>query len=332
VLVTGLLLVGLVAAEDGLFASAGAALARAPGGVPTLYALLLALVAIVTVVLNLDTAVLFLTPVLVHAARSRGADERAFLYGAVFMSNSASLLLPGSNLTNLLVLAREDVAGATFALRIWPAWSAAVVVTALVVGTAFPLRAGPPRGGEAPRARKSLGLLGTALAAVLVLALRQPALPVLALGVLLVVLRRAGWSEIRRAVSPHVLGSLFVAAVALGTLARSWSWPDHLLRGAGPVATAAVAAATAVLVNNLPASVLLSAHVPAHPRALLIGLDLGPNLFVTGSLSAFLWLRAARGVGASPSIKTYARVGLVLAPLSIAAALLALKVVAARHL
>jgi arsenical pump membrane protein len=72
--------------------------------------------------------------------------------------------------------------------------------------------------------------------------------------------------------------------------------------------------------------------VPAHPRSLLIGLDLGPNLFVTGSLSAFLWLRAARSVGAQPSIGTYARVGIVLAPLSIVAALLALKLVASQHL
>ena len=53
-----------------------------------------------------------------------------------------------------------------------------------------------------------------------------------------------------------------------------------------------------LVVNNLPAAVLFSAHAPAHSRALLIGLDLGPNLAVTGSLSALLWYRAARTVGA----------------------------------
>src|SRR5207248_6014468 len=121
VLVAGLLLVGLVAVKDGLFEAAGAALSRLPGGAIVLYALLLGLVAVVTAILNLDTSVWFLTPVLVHAARSRGIGDRAFLYGAVFMSNSASLLLPGSNLTNLLVLSHERVAGATFAARIWPA-------------------------------------------------------------------------------------------------------------------------------------------------------------------------------------------------------------------
>ena len=87
-LVAGLLLVGHVAAEDGLFAAAGATLSRLPGGRVALYAMLLALVVGVTAVLNLDTSALFLTPVLVHAARSRGVEEHAFLYGAVFMSNA----------------------------------------------------------------------------------------------------------------------------------------------------------------------------------------------------------------------------------------------------
>ena len=75
-------------------------------------------------------------------------------------------------------------------------------------------------------------------------------------------------------------------------------------------------------VNNLPAAVLLAPHRPAHPEGLLLGLNLGPNLAVTGSLSALLWYQAARRVGARPWARTYSRIGLV--PLSIAAALAAL--------
>ena len=103
-LVTGLLLIGSVASADGLFEALGARLARAPLPPRALLVALLALVAAVTAVLNLDTSVVFLTPVLVHAARRRGLNEQPFLYGSVFMANSASILLPGSNLTNLLVL------------------------------------------------------------------------------------------------------------------------------------------------------------------------------------------------------------------------------------
>jgi arsenical pump membrane protein len=83
---------GSAAASDGLFEAVGARLARLPGGTLALPCYLLALVAAVTGVLNLDTSVAFLTPIVLHAAWHPGVDERAFLYGSVFMANSASLL------------------------------------------------------------------------------------------------------------------------------------------------------------------------------------------------------------------------------------------------
>lgn len=107
VLVTGLLLIGLVAHADGLFERAGRVLEQLPGPPDVLLAGGIVLVAVVTAVLNLDTAVVFLTPVLIAAARSRGVDEEPFLYASVFLANASSLFLPGSNLTNLLVLARD---------------------------------------------------------------------------------------------------------------------------------------------------------------------------------------------------------------------------------
>jgi arsenical pump membrane protein len=66
---------------------------------------------------------------------------------------------------------------------------------------------------------------------------------------------------------------------------------------------------------------VLSAHPPRHPRALLLGLDLGPNLAVTGSLAAVLWLQVARAAGARPSVLRYTLLGLALVPLTLAAAL-----------
>jgi arsenical pump membrane protein len=329
VLVAGLLLVGHVAAEDGLFEAAGSWLSQLPGGVVALYAMLLALVASVTAILNLDTAALLLTPVLVHAARSRGAEERAFLYGAVFMANSASLILPGANLTNLIVLSREDITGATFAARIWPAWAAAVVVTGVAVALLLGLRqSSSARERRRPRWNIGLGVAAIGGAAALVLGLPRPAVPVLVLGLIAVALRRSRARDVLGTVSPLVLAALFAVAVALGTLARAWEWPEDLANDHGRWVPALVAAAGSVLVNNLPASVLLSARPPLHPRALLVGLDLGPNLFVTGSLSVFLWWRAAKLAGARPSIGTYARVGVVVAPLSILAALVALRLAA----
>ena len=76
-----------------------------------------------------------------------------------------------------------------------------------------------------------------------------------------------------------------------------------------------------VLVNNLPAASLLAARVPPHPYALLVGLDIGPNLFVTGSLAWILWWRTARSSGSDPPVARTVVLGLISVPLSMAAAL-----------
>ena len=125
---------------------------------------------------------------------------------------------------------------------------------------------------------------------------------------------------------PRVLIGLFLLAVAVGSIGRWWHGPEHLANSFDRWQTAATGAITAVCLNNLPAAMLLSANTPAHSRALLIGLNLGPNLAVTGSLSAVLWLRVARSNDAEPSVRRYMLLGLVLVPLSIAAALAALAV------
>jgi arsenical pump membrane protein len=85
-----------------------------------------------------------------------------------------------------------------------------------------------------------------------------------------------------------------------------------------------------VLVNNLPAASLLASRLPPRPYALLVGLDIGPNLFVTGSLAWILWLRAARGAGARPSVARAALLGALSVPLAMAAAVGMLGLVGSR--
>jgi arsenical pump membrane protein len=335
VLVAGLLLIGVVAHDDGLFTAVAARIERQPRlqSDGRLLAALLLMVAATTAILNLDTSVAFLTPILVLAARRRGAPEEPFLYGAVFMSNVGSLLLPGSNLTNLLVLAGSSVNGVAFAARMAPAWLAAVAVTGaflLLRLRRLAPRSNPPGGGATDDGRLgwSIGAAVTLAAGALVLAAPEPALPVLAVGAAAVALRlRAGRltaGGVGEAVDPAALAGVYGIAVALGTLAARWTAPARLVARSGPAAAAAVGTVASVAVNNLPAAVLLAPHRPAHPEGLLLGLNLGPNLAVTGSLSALLWYQAARRVGAHPSVRTYSRLGLLLVPLSIAAALTAL--------
>jgi arsenical pump membrane protein len=336
VLVTGLLLIGLTAHRDGLFERAGQLVQGLAGPPPVLLGACLLLVAVVTAVLNLDTAVVFLTPVLVHAARGRGIEEEAFLYGTIYMANASSLYLPGSNLTNLLVLAHQPVSGGTFAVRMLAVALAATIATMIGLFVLFRrrLRAAHPPVSRRPRSGAlGLGLAGALAAAVLTVALHAPAIPVLAVGVTLTVIEvargRLQAGEIVRAVGPAVLLTLFLLCVALGALARSWSGPAQLLEGAGRWGTTGIGAVAAVTINNLPAAVLLSARSVAHPRALLLGLNVGPNLAATGSLSALLWWRAARLLDACPSFIAFSGWGSPLAIFALVVALGALTVLPA---
>ena len=222
----------------------------------------------VTAVLNLDTSVAFLTPVLVYTARSRGEGEAPLLYGCLLLSNASSLFLPGSNLTNLIVLGHLHLSGASFLSHMWLAALAAMVVTAAVIAVfehrALRVRRGRPNPGDRPdSAWDSWPFVAAAL---LVVVLHSPALPVLAVGVVAVGVRVARgrstpdtWSACSAC---PVLVGLFGVAVALGTLGRVWSGPATLLSHLDLWGTAVVAAGSSVLVNNLPAASLFAARTP----------------------------------------------------------------------
>ncbi len=340
VLVAGLLLVGLVADQDGLFAAAGHRLARvAPNGV-ALFAGAALLVAGVTALLNLDTSVVFLTPVLVYAARRRGQGEAALLIGCLLLSNAGSLLLPGSNLTNLIVLGHLHLSGGQFFGHMVLPWVGAVVVTTVVIAVAERRslhtdameshdtgdRGGGDSGDGAPApVVLGLGALAVVAVTVLVVALANPALPVAGVGLLVIatrlVARRQQLDHVLEVLGVPVLVGLFGIALALGTLGRVWSGPATLLGHLDAVGTAVVAAASTVVVNNLPAAALLASGVPPHPYALLVGLNIGPNLFVTGSLAWILWWRTAQSAGSAPPVRRAVVIGLTTVPLSMAAAL-----------
>jgi arsenical pump membrane protein len=375
VLVAGLLLIGLTADKDGLFAFAGRQLGRVARHGTVLFAGAVVIIAVVTATLNLDTSVAFLTPVLVYTAASQrtagsaGAPGAAgvvagsaLLYGALLLSNAGSLLLPGSNLTNLIVLGHLQLTGGQFVARMWLPWLAAVASTAAVVaiGERRSLRtvavrtaavrtgamrtatlrtaavssvsARAPESAEpAELARRPVlgaGLAAVLLATVLVVTLASPALAVAAIGVVAAGIRlaqrRVTLAQVREVLGLPVLIGLFGVAVALGAVGRAWAGPAAFMSHLDGWASAAVAGLSTVLLNNLPAASLLAARAPGHPLFVLVGLNLGPNLFVTGSLAWLLWLRAARAAGARPSVARASRLGLVAVPLSMALALAAL--------
>jgi arsenical pump membrane protein len=329
VLVVGLLLIGHVASKDGLFEVAGSKLARLRGGTVALFVSMMLLVALVTATLNLDTSVVFLTPVLLHTARHRSVDEDAFLYGSIFMANAASLLLLGSNLTNILVFSRSNVQGATFARTMFVPWIVSIALTTFVVLVwRWRHLSAESRTEREVASRFTFGPspLGVVAAIVVMLVSSRPAIAVLVVAIAVAAIdvirhRFTLNSLIRSANLPMIVG-LFVLATAVSVASRYWHLSQHLIGTAGPWQSAGIAAVSSNVINNLPAAALLSARFPLHPYSLLFGLNLGPNLTVVGALSSMLWLKVARREGAKPSAWTFTRVGVVVTVTTLIACLL----------
>ncbi len=218
VLVTGLLLIGLVANRDGLFAAAGHQLARSAPSGPLLFIGATAVIAIVTALLNLDTSVAFLTPTLLYAARSRRGGEAPLLYGCLLLSNAGSLFLPGANLTNLIVLGHFHVSGLEFLSHMWAPALATLVVTAAVVAVMErkSLRLGSAARGNIERPTLGIGAAAVAASTLCVLVLDSPAIAVAIIGVTAIALRIAtGREHVRRALD----------VVGLPTLIGLFGWP-----------------------------------------------------------------------------------------------------------
>ncbi len=345
VLVAGLLLVGLVAASDGLFVAAGRALGRVCPTPVLLFSGLALLIVVVSAVLNLDTSVAFLTPIAVSAGRSQGEESQAPVSGAllpacILLANAGSLVLPGSNLTNLIVVAHSNASAGQFASRMVLPWIAASVVTTAVIAVASRRALQAYRGGsesdgegvpaQAPRSRPLLGVGAVAIGAAVIamLTVGSPSLVVAGIGLAAAAWRlrgkRLSVSTVEDVLNLPVLAGLLGLAVGVGTLGRLWSGPADVLGHLDPFATAALAAVSTVLINNLPAASLLSARAVSHPLSLLIGLDVGPNFFVSGSLAWVLWISSARAAGEPAGVRRAVKMGAVAAPLAVVVSVMAL--------
>ena len=234
--------------KDGLFLAAGQQLARrAPNGV-LLYIGAVALIAVVTALLNLDTSVAFLTPVFVYTARSRGEGEAPLLFACILLANAGSLILPGSNLTNLIVLGHVHMSGGEFFRRMAPAGVASVLVTALVIGVCHHRNCAPTRRltKRSSGRRLGVGLVADRRRDGAGGGAAQRRAAGLGVGLVAVALRLRPWrlalDGARDVLGLPVLVGLFGVAVALGALGRAWSGPSSLLAHLGPWATAGVAA------------------------------------------------------------------------------------------
>jgi arsenical pump membrane protein len=292
-------------------------------------------------VLSLDATVVLLTPVVFATAARLRASPRPHVYACSHLANSASLLLPVSNLTNLLAFEASGLSFTRFAALMALPWLAALAVEWAVLSRAFRSDLEPRRRAETDLARRAdapplprfaLAVVGATLAGFALSSLvgLAPAWVAAAGALALVVGEPRPPAALVRAVEPAFL--VFVLGLALIVRAAGdhglQSFVDALVpHGTGLLALVAVAVVSAVvanLLNNLPATLIVlpvAAAGGAGPvLAMLIGVNVGPNLTYVGSLATLLWRRVVHAHDETTDLGEFVRLGALTVPPALVAA------------
>ncbi len=329
----------------GLFEAAGVWMATGSRGRPvTLLALVFAVASTITAVLSLDATVVLLTPVVFATVARLRIRAKPHVYACTHLANSASLLLPVSNLTNLLAFSASGLSFARFGATMALPWLAAIGVEWLVLRRFFATDLVGRGETAAPSPHLfpvfagvvvTLTLVGFFVTSVLHVAPAFAALGgAVVLAVPALISRRVAVRDVGLALEVPFLA--FVAALALIVKAVSLhglgALVTHLLPGGTSLGSllliAVVAAILANVINNLPAVLLLlpaaAAAGPGPVLAVLIGVNTGPNLTYVGSLATLLWRRVLRQRGEELPMMEFTRLGAISVPAVLVAATLAL--------
>jgi arsenical pump membrane protein len=332
--------------DEGLFQAAGVLMARASAGRPRrLLRQVFLIAAATTAILSLDATVVLLTPVVLATARTLRVPARPHLYASAHLANSGSLLLPVSNLTNLLAFASAGLSFTRFTLLMAAPWLVAIVVEFWIFRWFFAAELSdeaetdaapdPPQVPVFVLVVLALTLAGFAVTSLAGIA---PAWAAFAGAAVLAVHGLAR----RRSTLRGIIGAVnlpflaFVLALGVVVDAVMLNGLDAAMRellpgGSGLLALlglAAVAAALANVVNNLPAVLVLVPLVApagaAAVLAVLIGVNVGSNLSYVGSLANLLWRRVLQQHDIHAGVGEFTRVGLCTVPATLVAAVLAL--------
>ena len=345
---TGMMLLSELARREGLFDTlAGWAVRHAGGSAKRLFALVYGIGVVVTVFMSNDATAVVLTPAVYAVAKRAGARPLPYLFACALVANAASFVLPVSNPANLVVFG-EHMPPLLAWLRAFALPSlAAVVVTWGVLALLFRAELAervehdphvPRLSGTGRLAAVGIGgvVLAMLAASALGFALGAPTLmaSVLAIAAVQASKREAPWGLLQH-VSWSVLAlvaGLFVLVAGVGRTGLLAALTG-LLQAAGhaaPRATAwgasALVAFASNLMNNLPAGLVAGTAANSGPlpdgvrAAIAIGIDLGPNLSVTGSLATILWLVALRREGEHVSAWQFLKVGAVAMPVALVTA------------
>jgi arsenical pump membrane protein len=331
-----------LADAEGVFRWAGGVLARRSHGRPQrLFALVVVAAALTTAVLSLDATVVLLTPVVLDTVRRLGARPAPPAFACAHLANSGSLLLPVANLTNLLAFRATGLDFLGFAALMLLPQLAVLVVE--YVGLRLTFRrelaepAGPDEEGQgAALPRFAVGVLAATLAGFAVaspLGVEPAWVAVAGAAVLAVRALAARETHVRDLVASASPGfCVFVLGLGVVVAAVTERGLGDVVASLLPAGTsfpalqglAVVAALLANLVNNLPATLVLLAALGPTPAtgavlAMLIGVNVGPNLTPVGSLATLLWRRVLAVRGVPAPLGTFTLAGLATVPVCLVA-------------
>lgn len=286
--------------------------------------------ALVTTVLNLDASVVLLTPLYVQIARRRGLDPLTVAFQPVLLSCLASSALPVSNLTNLIAASERHLRAVDFLVHLAPSSIVGTAVGWFAYRRVFSVAAADAVDRE-PADLPTLAVGGAVVMAVLAGFVVGPSVGVPEWAIVLAA--DAVLILVTRHVPARAIpwGTALVAG-SLGLLAGGAAAHLNLaapLAGGSSLDLARITVFSAVganLVNNLPALLVALPYSHRGIWALLLGVNMGPLVLVTGSLAALLWQASLAAMGITVSVREFLRVGVrVLVP-SLAAGLLMLLV------
>jgi arsenical pump membrane protein len=350
---TGMMLLAETAREEQLFDWLAAHATRLAKGSPgRLFGLIYGVGVLVTVFLSNDATAVVLTPAVAAAMRAAKVEKPLpYLLICAFIANAASFVLPISNPANLVIYGNQLPPLLEWLPRYLLPSVFSIGLTFLLlrfmqrrslrqkIATDIPV---PLLSSGGKMAMGGIGItvmiLMTASALDIPLGLPTAITGVLTSAIVVVRAKKNPWNVIKGvswSVVPLVAG-LFVLVEALGKTGVIQTITDILQRSAAHSVGHTVWGSGLLtgfvcnLTNNLPAGLMVgtvvqAGHVPEIVRsAVLIGVDLGPNLSITGSLATILWLLALRREGQQVSARTFLRLGVVVMTVALICALGAL--------
>jgi arsenical pump membrane protein len=353
----GMMLLSEVARQEGLFDWLAAwAVRHSSGSAKRLFLIVYAVGIIVTVFLSNDATAVVLTPAVYAATRAAKVEPLPYLFICAFIANAASFVLPISNPANLVIFGKMMPPLADW-LRIF-----ALPSVVAIVATYLSLRLTQRRVLDAVIAKVddiapltrggALAALGIAMTAIVLLTasamgwdLGVPtfiagaavAVAILAVGRQspLAVIKDISWSVLPLVAGLFILVEGLNRTGVLPALARILKEATAASPQLTPWIAGVAAAVASNLANNLPVGLIAAttsqaAQAPAEVTgAILMGVDLGPNLSVTGSLATILWLIALRREGEEVRALQFLKLGLVVMPPALLFSLFALSAAAA---